>query len=194
TIAAGGVMPVKMTSFTVKKESNNAVLRWATATETDNDHFEIERSFDGLNFSKVGTVNGNGTTTTSRNYTFTDPLANINAKILYYRLRIVDIDGKLSFSQVVALRLDGSLTMSNFTVYPNPFTSNIKLQVNSAKQENSTIRFINMNGQEVLKRNVTLMPGDNIVVVKDLETVAPGMYVMELRTADGAITQRIVKQ
>lgn len=194
TIAAGGVMPVKMTSFTVKKESNNAVLRWATATETDNDHFEIERSFDGLNFSKVGTVNGNGTTTTSRSYTYADPLANINAKILYYRLRIVDIDGKLSFSQVVALRLDGSLTMSNFTVYPNPFTSNIKLQVNSAKQENSSIRFINMNGQEVLKRNVTLMPGDNIVVVKDLETVAPGMYVMELRTADGAITQRIVKQ
>lgn len=194
TIAAGGVMPVKMTSFTVKKESNNAVLRWTTATETDNDHFEIERSFDGLNFSKAGTVNGNGTTTTSRNYTYTDPLVNINAKILYYRLRIVDIDGKLSFSQVVALRLDGSLTMSNFTVYPNPFTSNIKLQVNSAKQENSTIRFINMNGQEVLKRNVTLMPGDNIVVVKDLETVAPGMYVMELRTADGAITQRIVKQ
>ena len=194
TIAAGGVMPVKMTSFTVKKESNNAVLRWTTATETDNDHFEIERSFDGLNFSKVGTVTGNGTTTTSRNYTYTDPLANINAKILYYRLRIVDIDGKLSFSQVVALRLDGSLTMSNFTVYPNPFTSNIKLQVNSAKQENSSIRFINMNGQEVLKRNVTLMPGDNIVVIKDLETVAPGMYVMELRTADGAITQRIVKQ
>ena len=149
---------------------------------------------DGLNFTKMGDVPGNGTTSLTKNYIYSDPLINVTSKILYYRLRNVDIDGKSSFSQIVALRLDGSIVMSSLSVYPNPFTNNIKLQVNSSKEENSTIRFINMNGQEILKRNVTLQPGDNIVIVKDLETVAPGLYVMEFRTGDGVITQKIIKR
>ena len=193
-ISAGGILAVKMTSFTVKKESNDAVLRWTTISETKNDHFEIERSVDGLNFSKMGIVAGNGSTSLTKNYIYPDALVNVTSKVLYYRLRIVDIDGKTSYSQVVALRLDGSITMSNLTVYPNPFTNNIKLQVHSAKEENSTIRFINMNGQEVLKRNVTLQPGDNIVIVKDLETIAEGLYVMEFRTSNGVMTQKIIKK
>ncbi|MEP7256285.1 MAG: T9SS type A sorting domain-containing protein [Ferruginibacter sp.] len=193
-IAAGSVMAVKMTSFTVKKENNDAVLRWTTVSETNNDHFEIERSVDGLNFSKMGTMSGNGTTSLTKNYTYPDALINVTSKILYYRLRVVDIDGKASYSQVVALRLDGSIIVNNLTVYPNPFTNNIKLQIHSTKEENSTVRFINMNGQEVLKRNVILQPGDNIIIVKDLDTVAPGTYVMEFRTGDGVITQKIVKR
>lgn len=193
-IAAGGVMPVKMTSFTVKKESNNAVIRWTTVSETKNDHFDIERSIDGLNFTKAGTVTGNGTTTLVKDYAYNDPLINVSSKILYYRLRIVDVDGKSTFSQVVALRLDGSLIVSNMTVYPNPFTSSIKLQVRSSKEENTVVRFISVTGQEVLKRNVALMPGDNIVIIKDLGTIAPGMYIMELRTGSDVMTQRIIKQ
>ncbi len=194
SIALGSPTPVKMSSFTVKKESNDAVLRWTTVSETKNDHFDIERSVDGINFTKMGTVAGNGTTVLTKNYTYPDALANVASKILYYRLRIVDMDGKSTFSTVVALRLDGSIAVSSLTVYPNPFTSNIKLQLRSAKEENSTIRFINARGQEVLKRNVTLMPGDNIVVVGDLQTVAPGLYIMELRTGNDVITQRIIKQ
>lgn len=60
---------------------------------------------------------------------------NVNAKVLYYRLRIIDKDGFNTFSQVLALRLDGSIIMSNMTVYPNPFINNIKLQVNSVKKK-----------------------------------------------------------
>jgi uncharacterized Zn ribbon protein len=51
-----------------------------------------------------------------------------------------------------------------------------------------------MNGQEVLRRNITLQPGDNIVIVKDLDTVSPGMYIMEFRTSGGTMTQKIVKR
>ena len=183
-----------MSVFTVKKENNDAALKWTTVSETKNDHFDIERSIDGINFTKVGTVAGNGTTSLTKNYAFNDPLINVSAKVLYYRLRIVDLDGKSTFSQVLALRIDGSVVVNNMTVYPNPFTSHIKLQLYSAKEENSTVRFFSMTGQEVLKRNITLLPGDNIVIVKDLETIAPGMYVMEFRTASGAVTQRIIKQ
>ncbi len=193
SIALGSPTPVKMSSFTVKKENSDAVLRWTTVSETKNDHFDIERSTDGINFVKAGTVAGNGTTNLTKNYQYNDPLSGMSAKVLYYRLRIVDLDGKSTFSQVIALRIDGTLTVSSMTVYPNPFTNHIKLQIRNAKEEISIVRFINMNGQEVLKRNVTLLPGENIVIVKDLETIAPGMYVMELRTGSGVVTQRIIK-
>lgn len=194
TFALGAPTPVKMTSFTVKKENSNAVLRWTTSSEIKNDHFEIERSVDGLNFSKMGEVIGNGTTALAKNYSYPDALINVSSKILYYRLRIVDIDAKSTFSQIVALRLDGSIVLSGLTVYPNPFTSNIKLQLQSSKEESSSVRLINMNGQEVVKRNVILAPGQNIVIIKDLESVAPGIYMMELRTGGDVITQKIMKK
>lgn len=193
TMAPGGTLAVKLTSFTVKKEGNDAVLRWTTASETKNDHFEIERSIDGLNFIKMGEVAGNGTTQLTKNYIYPDALVNISSKILYYRLRIVDIDGKISFSQVAALRLDGSIISTGLNVYPNPFISNIKLQVKSSKEEESLIRITGMNGQKIIQRNVTLYPGDNIVIIKDLEKLAPGIYVVELRTGTEVIVQKIIK-
>ncbi len=194
TLIIGATTPVKMSSFTVKKESNDAVLRWTTVSETKNDHFEIERSIDGINFSKMGTVSGNGTSSITNSYSYPDALSNVSAKILYYRLRFVDVDGKGTFSQIVPLKLDGSILLKAISVYPNPFTGNIKLQVNSAKEEPGSIRLINMQGQQVVKRVVLLQSGDNIVIVKDLETVAPGLYVLELRTGTEVMTQKIIKK
>jgi uncharacterized repeat protein (TIGR01451 family) len=193
-IVLGAVTPVKMTSFTVKKENNNAVLRWTTSSETKNDHFAIERSVDGLNFVKMGELPGSGTTTLTKTYMYPDALANVTSKILYYRLRIVDIDGKSTFSQIVALRLDGSVIMNDLAVYPNPFINHIKLQLQSSKEETGNIRIINTNGQEVVKRTVTLQPGGNIVIVKDLDTVSPGLYMLELRIGDDVFVQKIIKQ
>lgn len=194
TIAIGAPTPVKMSSFTVKKENSNAVLRWVTSSETKNDHFEIERSTDGLNFVKMGEVAGNGTTALTKNYNYPDALNNVTSKILYYRLRIVDIDGKSTFTQILPLRLDGLPVVSEIRTYPNPFTNNIKLQVKSASEEISTVRLMNMNGQEVIKRTVTLQTGDNIVIIKDLDTVAPGIYILEMRKGGEVFTQKIIKQ
>jgi uncharacterized repeat protein (TIGR01451 family) len=194
SIIAGAVMAVKLTSFTAKKEHTNAILRWTTSGETKNSHFEIERSADGVNFSTVGTVAGNGTTSLTKNYSFTDPLVNITSKILYYRLKDIDMDGKGAYSQVIALRTDGSMIMTTMSVYPNPFTSNFKLQVNSLQEEASTVRLINMSGQQVLRRDVKLQAGDNIIIVKDLESIAPGIYVMEFRTGNDIMTQKILKR
>lgn len=194
TIALGAPTPVKMTSFTVKKENNNGVLRWVTSSELQNSHYEIERSFDAVSFTKMGEVAGKGTTTLTTSYSYPDALTNVVSKIVYYRLRIVDLDGKSTYTQILPLRLDGSVILSSVKAYPNPFTSNIKLQVQSTTEESSTIRLISMNGQEAVKRVVTLMPGDNIVIIKDLDSVVPGVYILELRKGDDVFTQKILKQ
>lgn len=189
---SGATTPVKMISFNGKKEGLTALLKWSTANEFQNHHFDIERSTDGMNFIKTGTVAGGGTVTTTRNYQFTDPINGITAKVIYYRLRIVDIDGNSTFSQIVAVRLDG-VAMDAVTLYPNPFTSNIKLQLRSVKEEDVTVRIISTGGQVAAKRSVVLQPGDNIVVIKDLESLARGIYILELQTAGGTISQKIIK-
>jgi uncharacterized repeat protein (TIGR01451 family) len=189
---SGATTPVKMISFNGKKEGLSALLKWSTANEFENHHFDIERSTDAVNFIKVGTVAGSGTVTTTRNYQFTDPISGITAKVIYYRLRIVDMDGKNTFSQIVAVRLDG-VAMDAVNLYPNPFTSNIKLQLRSVKEEDVTVRLITSSGQIAIKRAVTLQPGDNLVVIKDLETLAPGMYVLEMQTSGGTVSQQIIK-
>jgi len=193
-IALGAPTPVKMTSFTVKKEGANAVLRWATSSELQNSHYEIERSFDAVSFTKMGEVAGKGTTTLSTNYSYPDDINNVVSTIVYYRLRIVDLDGKSTYTQILPLRLDGAVILSSVKAYPNPFTSNIKLQIQSTKEEVSTVRLISMNGQEAVKRVVTLQPGENIVIIKDLSSVTPGIYILELRKGDDVFTQKILKQ
>jgi len=151
-------------------------------------------SVDGLNFVKMGEVPGSGTTTLTKTYMYPDALTNVTSKILYYRLRIVDIDGKSTFSQIVALRLDGSVIMNDLSVYPNPFINHVKLQLQSLKEEMGSIRIINTNGQEVVKRTVTLQPGGNVVIVKDLDAVSPGLYMLELRIGEDVFVQKIMKQ
>jgi uncharacterized repeat protein (TIGR01451 family) len=189
----GGTLAVKLSAFNVSKENDNAVLRWVTQSEVKNDAFVIERSLDGISFSKIGTVKGNGTTSNISNYQFADPLSGLSAKMVYYRLRIVDIDGKSGFSKIIALRLDGSVVVNNLSVYPNPFTSDIKLRINGTKEENLTVRISSMSGQVVVKRSVSIQPGENIVVLKDLGTLAKGTHLLEIITADGSIAQKIMK-
>jgi len=191
---SGGTTPVKMTAFTAKKQGLNGLLNWTTATEMDNDHFDIERSTDAVTFIKVGMVTGSGTVTTSRSYNFSDPLVGVTAKVVYYRLRIVDLHGGVTFSKTIALRLDGSVAVDAVTVYPNPFSSNVKLQLRSSREEDVTVRIFNPAGQLVIKRAVTLQPGENVVVIKDLESLAPGLHLLELQTSDGVIAQKIIKK
>ncbi len=189
---AGGPLPVKLSEFSVKKSSGNALLKWVTQSEVKNDGFAIEKSVDGINFTKVGYVKGNGTTNNVNYYQFEDVLNN-SLKVIYYRLRVVDIDGKSSYSKVIALRADG-LVVNNIVAYPNPFTDHVKLQISAQKEENVEVRFNNLYGQTVIKRMVTLQAGQNIVVLKDLNKLGAGTYTLELVKQNEIISQKILKQ
>lgn len=187
------ITPVKLGAFDVVKAGNNALLNWTTLTESNSDHFEIERSIDGINFSVVGTVAAAGNSTNARSYQFLDPI-NTTSKIIYYRLRTVDVDAKASMSKIVALRLSGAL-VSNFRTYPNPFTSDLKVQITSEKEADVTVRFSNALGQPVANRKLTLQPGENILVfTTELAGLQKGIYIMEVISAEDKQTQKIIKQ
>lgn len=138
----GGALPVKLEYFTAEKaSSHSSLLKWATAAEVDNDHFEIERSADAQSWTTLGEVKGAGTTTEEQVYTYADeaPLNGVN----YYRLKQVDIDGHYTYTNVQDVTFDGIVsTNNNMTMYPNPATASTPLTIelsNSSPINNVTI-------------------------------------------------------
>jgi hypothetical protein len=113
------VLPVLLTSFTATAGASGPVrLAWATASEVNSQAFEVERSLDGVAFSKVGQVAAAGTTTTARTYALLDAQLPTVASQLYYRLRQVDQDGTAHYSPVRAVALAAAST--GLSLYPNP--------------------------------------------------------------------------
>jgi hypothetical protein len=125
------VLPVELTSFVGTAKGNSVELVWKTASELNNDRFEIERSNDKQTFTKIGFVRGSGTTTEAKTYRFVDEGVSGN---LYYRLKQVDFDGAFAYSPVVEVRVAPPAKFALEQNYPNPFnpTTAIRYQLPAA--------------------------------------------------------------
>ena len=109
-------LPVQLTSFTAQAHEAAVVLTWRTASEANSARFEVERSEDGRTFALIGTVAAAGTSLAPRSYELLDSKLPAGAKLLYYRLRQVDLDGTVAYSQVQTVALAGA----GLALYPNP--------------------------------------------------------------------------
>jgi len=115
-------LPVELAEFEAEwTAEGDAELTWSTATESDNDRFEIERSFDGFIFNYVGEVAGAGTSQIKRDYVYQDEEAQIHAqnagiREVYYRLKQVDYDGTASYSNIELLSLTGKAGLQVISV------------------------------------------------------------------------------
>lgn len=144
-------LPVELLDFNITNVANHAELAWWTASETNNDYYTIERSYDALNFKHIGKVKGNGTTSYLVTYSFTDTLP--LSIVTYYRLTQTDFDGK---SKVLGIKsVDPAVTDRDvFKVYPNPAdqlitietkTPTTKLQVYILNEEGQMVYFKEYN-------------------------------------------------
>lgn len=181
--AAGSVLPVTLQSFTVKAMNNTALLQWRTASELNNDHFDIERSADGRSFTKIGRVQGQGTTSIVQNYGFTDaaPLTGNN----YYRLAQVDLDGKIVYSQTRLLSFTGQ--GGTLKVFPNPARSTLHIQLPQAASGQNALQLFDLTGLKVLVQSI---PAGTLQTDADIRTLVPGTYI--LRYGDESV--KVVKQ
>ncbi|MCB2378502.1 DUF11 domain-containing protein [Hymenobacter sp. BT635] len=140
-----GVLPVELTRFVVQAASTDAQLTWATATELNNDHFTIERSFDGATFEQLRQVKGHGTTTQAHSYSFTD--AGIGARHagnVYYRLQQVDTDGKATYSPVRVVSFTPEALVG---LYPNPTTTNPTLNLTALPAGSYQVAVLDVTGR-----------------------------------------------
>lgn len=191
----GGPLSVKLIAFTGALNGSRTAsqLNWITESELNNKAFELQRSEDGINFTTRATIAGNGTTGLKHTYGYNDVL-NTNAKILYYRLRIVDNDGKISYSQIVLVKLDGNtFSVEKMSVFPNPFVSKVNVVLHSTQQTTANFRVLSLDGRQVYAKKVAIENGDNVVVLTDLQNLPKGTYIIEVSSGTEKYIKKIVK-
>lgn len=184
-------LPVKLSAFTVKKNGNKAILNWTTAMEKNVSHFAIERSVDGSEYTDIGVLFTDGNSDVQRDYQFTDELKHVNKQMIYYRLRMVDLDGRYEHSPVRVIRLDDQKDVPTVMAYPNPVIDNLRITFpNSWQDSRVSIDFVNTSGV-VLKRIVNNRAGQTETV--DLRDLAAGLYMVRVSNGEETATQRIIK-
>ena len=170
-------LPVELTSFKATAANKAVDLSWTTASELDNKAFEVQRSADGRDFTDLAWVAGAGNSATPRNYDYHDaaPLSGLS----YYRLKQLDTDGKVTYSQVQVVR---AVTTTTISAYPNPTTDRLTITLPTAEMVATHWSLRNTLGQIV--RNEDLAAGSSLSL--DLSAYQAGTYYLTV-LADGQV-------
>ncbi|ALI99390.1 hypothetical protein DC20_10945 [Rufibacter tibetensis] len=182
-------LPVTLISFTAKAQKGAVTLDWATATEKDNEYFQVERSQDGKNFSPIGKVKGNGNSNVRIDYSFLD--SKLATGTLYYRLKQVDVDGKFEYSKTVAVQ-NKVVSSSNVSIaaYPNPTSDALNLDLTQTTASDVKIGVYSLDGRLVKTATVT---GGKVQKL-DLSKMMAGTYLVKMIGEDFETIIRVVKQ
>jgi hypothetical protein len=174
-------LPVMFIDFTARKKANTVELIWNVAGEKEVSHYEVERSKDGSNFSKIGEVTAESKTA----YSFIDK--QIMTGVVYYRVRNVDLDGKFTYTKVVRVNLNKVVVLN---AYPQPVRSELTIEHGAVSSGKITIA--SASGQIVKTVNVKT---DALQTVIDVAGLQAGLYIVRFDNGQGgAETIKVVKQ
>ena len=140
--------PVELISFTASVRNNSVLLIWETATEVNNYGFEVERSANSENWTKIGFLNGHGNSNSPKEYSFED--AKLINNSYQYRLKQIDNDGTFTYSNIVSVVVDqmpGGFALHQN--YPNPFNPSTKISWLSPVSSWNTLKVYDILGNEV---------------------------------------------
>jgi hypothetical protein len=172
------VLPIELTAFNAKCDGDKVTIFWTTASESNNNYFEIERSSDGINFVSIGKIfSQNSNSSAPLNYSTVDnnPL---NGKS-YYRLKQVDKNGKHSYSALVISTCNSNATIAPVvSVFPNPATDNITIDIKGLPGKKSFIIY-DVLGQEMTNKTI-VSENESIQQLLDVSTFAKATYILRL--------------
>lgn len=186
-------LPVKLIQFSATIKTDDVLLRWTTASEINNDHFDIERSTDGKHFEKIGEVQGSGNTTQKINYEYLDKDVNhsIN-KLFYYRLKQVDYNQTFDYSNTATVLFNATREEGIESIYPNPIQDEVNILTNQKVGGNVKIKIMDMSGRIILQQEVKLSGGSNIIRI-ETNNLPKGSYLVSYECNEKVETIKVVK-
>lgn len=196
------VVPVELISFTSIVNNNSVLLKWITSTETNNMGFSIERAFisneeRNIIWETIGFLNGNGTTTETRSYSYPD--VDLISGSYQYRLKQIDFDGTFEYSNIITVEIISPIKFSLEQNFPNPFNPTTKIrysipEINSTEDGsfNVVLKVYDVIGNEV----VTLVNEDKSAgdyeIEFNSEMFSSGIYFYKLTIGNRAIVKKMV--
>lgn len=182
-VIPGAALPVILNNFFAKSDHCIAYLNWSTSSETNSEKFEIEKSeVDPVKWNTIGSVKAQGHSSTSSSYSFQDDLNISNNKVIMYRLKMIDVDGSFTYSQVVSVLFN--CDEQNLSVFPNPVTNGI-FNISIHTVEDIEADLSSVTGQRIKK--IILKNGMNNMDVTELSN---GVYILSTQFENG-ITQNV---
>jgi hypothetical protein len=179
------VLPIDLLQFTAKIATQEVILNWSTASELNNDYMEIERAIDGVQFEVLGRVIGAGTSTLVNHYTMTDenPIEGVS----YYRLKQVDFDGTVTYSNTLSVEFGDA--SNNYVVYPNPGKHGDQLTIVGDITPGTKIELIDQSGKVVLEQQ--FYRSDDRVLL-NLSSVKAGLYAVRFIQGQHIQIERLI--
>jgi hypothetical protein len=188
-------LPLTLLNFTGTKNNSSVLLTWKTANEINTSHFAVQRSLDAVDFTDIKIVPATSGSVT-KTYSFTDNVAAIKAPKIYYRLKMVDKDGKFSYSAVVQVDYT-KINIDKITITPNPLSNSTTISFSLSNTQKVSINIFDMNGRLVKTLlNSELQQGTHQLVwnVKDEKgnAVTAGIYFLRMQIGNSVETKKII--
>jgi len=186
------VIPVELSSFTAEAIDGSVLLEWQTATETNNRGFEVQRlqSGESPQWSVIGFVKGNGTTTSKSTYTFKDkPVASGKYS---YRLRQIDFDGSFEYSGIVEAEINTSLKFELSQNYPNPFNPTTMIKYSVPREGMVKLDVYNALGQKTAELVNGVVKAGSYEVNFTANNLSTGVYYYRIETDGFVSTKKMI--
>jgi len=183
TITAISTLPVNSLSFNVSKASGSNLLQWSTSSELNTKNFELQRSTTGNGFITIATVNASGNSSTTKNYQYSDPVSLNPAPVYYYRLKMVDLNGNFTYSDILLIKNTKATVV---TVYPNPAQDKVIINVTDKSLMNTNATLTDVGGK--LLQNVLIT---QTVTTIDIHNYERGVYMLRLANGESV---KLVKE
>jgi hypothetical protein len=187
-------LPVELLSFTAEPSGEDVLLKWVTASETNNDYFSVLRSTNASDFVEIGTVNGAGTSNSIRNYAFDDAFAaRLNIPVIYYRLRQVDFNGDSELSEIAPVKFtsDGNFQIVHASFMPG--TNTIEGIYTAGENAAVEVFCFDINGRLMGQMRSNARKGTNRIELNLNGQLPSGIYTMQIIMLNQAVAVKIPK-
>jgi trimeric autotransporter adhesin len=191
--SAAITLPLDLITFTgALQQDNSALLEWKTDNEINTSHFSIERSTDAVNFNAIGSKQAAGNQAGIHSYSYIDnKVSELQASIIYYRLKMVDLNGKYTYSKVIAISLAD--IVGKVTVVPNPVINEANISFTAINDGIINCEIYNSNSQKLLQKTQFVRKGNISNISLDMNMLPAGVYVLRLTGAGINTTHKIQK-
>ncbi|MEJ5263630.1 MAG: T9SS type A sorting domain-containing protein, partial [Ignavibacterium sp.] len=173
------VIPVELAGFSAKNDRDNVIIEWQTATETNNQGFEVQRRLEGVeSWTVAGYVSGKGTTTERQSYQYVDK--QLKAGRYIYRLKQIDLDGTIEYSQEIEVEVALPEEYVLYQNYPNPFNPATTIEFSLPEKSEVVLSIYNSLGEKVREIVNGSMEAGYQRVVFDARELPSGTYVYQI--------------
>jgi len=183
-------LPVRLTSFSGSMQEGKAVLSWNVAENESGSQFELEQSSNGTSFSEVAVIM-NTSRSGTESYDYSEAM---QQDLVYYRLRIINRNGAVNYSNIVRLERKAAIAPAKLQLVQNPVQQLLAFNYTASENENASLKVYNTAGALVVSRPVRLVKGTSTISVEGAGNLRRGSYIVEISSLKGRSASQFFKQ